>query len=125
MRKKLLKNLYYVSIFLLGITSTIWAHIAQIIVGLTYPPRDTESIMSGIFASMPYNIIALAVFIGSLIYIILYSRKQAKEEEKAEKTKNEMMKQAIKDGIKEAIAELKTTTSGGQDGKPKPTEPTK
>jgi hypothetical protein len=127
MCNRLLKNFNYVAVFGLGVTSPVWAHIFQIIVGYFKYPDNRDTLMSSVFESMPYNIVALALFIIFLLFIILYSKRQARQDKEKEvkyndneKERNNILvnaiKQAIKDGFKEAVNELKTTNGGGKNG---------
>jgi hypothetical protein len=99
MCQKLLYKLNYVAIFLFGLTSTICIHIAQIAIG--YAKGD--DVISGIINSLPYNVIALVVFLIALIYIIWYSREQARNDKRNKQLETEMLVQKIKEALTESI----------------------
>lgn len=105
MYKKLLKNINYIAIFLLGLTSTICIHIAQIAMGYIRSPEDSGDIVSGIINSMPYNIISLSIFLCSLVYIIWHSGKQARDDEINKQRDIKILVQRIKEAITESTKE--------------------
>jgi len=97
-----------IAIFILGFTSSILVHFANIIIGLA----KGDDVMSGIINSFPYNIIALVGFIGAILFLLWYSKKQSKREEEKEKRSIERIKEAVKEGINEAISSIRIKYRG-------------
>ncbi|MFC2032956.1 hypothetical protein ACFLUB_00285 [Chloroflexota bacterium] len=112
----MLKKIYIIAIFVLGLSSPILVHILHIIVGFISSSLR-GGVMSGIIASFPYNAIAFIAFFASLGFIIWYLRQSKKRETDEENAKNKLMEETIRKAVRDAFDEAnKTNTTGEKNG---------
>ncbi|MFC1979677.1 hypothetical protein ACFLVS_02225 [Chloroflexota bacterium] len=107
----MLRYLKPLAIFVLGLSSPIIVHIANIIYSLILPSHDGGAVMSGILTSMPWNILAFIGFFGALAFLLWYGRQQGNREKlkETETERQEELKEIETKLQKEQIVNLLKT----------------
>lgn len=93
------------AIFALGLTSPVLAHVFHIVWGLVIP-AEGGSVMTGILASFPANLVAITVFVVALIVVWRVSVKEREAErrkqvsDKEERDKFSELMREIRDELR-------------------------